>query len=166
MESKRTRIIGRVKARFEGIKKAQGFKTDLGLNVFVWRTGTFSEEELEGMPDGALVIRDIDEIKTVEGDQTKVNKLSTEKFMRELHIQCEIVTSGTDAAEKFRKAVADIETAIRKDVRWKDAEGKPLAIGTRPRIDRSVVEQQSRKVGGDIYEFFIHYVTGAFNAYE
>lgn len=169
-ETKRERIFGRVVNRLHQIRadlEPEVYNTRVGLNVFEWRTGKVSEEELETF-DGemALVVRDLDETKATDGDHTKVNTLSTQKVTRDLHMQIEIFTAGTDAPQKIRKIIADIESAIRKDIRWRDAENKPLAIGTRPRIDRSIVEQESRKIAGVVYEFFIHYATQAFNPYE
>jgi phage-related protein len=163
---KRAKIVARVIVRFGQIQKANGYLTDAGSNVDYWRTGTYSEEEMSDKSDGAICVRDIDEAKTVEGDATKVNKLSTEKFMRHLHIQVELARGGTQSPSDIHNVIADIETAIRKDVRWKDEDGKFLAVGTRPRLDRSVVEQNTLKISGTIYEFFIQYITDAFNPYQ
>lgn len=169
-QTKRERIVGRVVNRLHQIRmdlEPEVYNTSVGKNVFEWRTGIFSPEELEAFEgEMALVVRDLDETKATDGDHTKVNTLSTQKVTRDLHMQIEIVVAGTDAPQKARKIIADIESAIRKDIRWRDAESKPLAIGTRPRIDRSIVEQESRKIGGVVYEFFIHYATQAFNSYE
>jgi hypothetical protein len=165
-ETKREKIVRVLLARLRTILTANDYNTQVGQNVFYWRTGTFSEEEIAGMTGNcALVVRDIDETKATDGDHTKVNKVSTDHFSRDLHIQIEIVQLGTNSPTTVHKLIADIESAIRKDIRWRDTDGGALAIGTRPRIDRSVVEQESKKVSGVIYEFFIHYVTGAFNAY-
>lgn len=166
-ESKREKIVRRLIARLQTILIAGDYNTNVGQNVFYWRTGTFSEEELAGMSGNcALIVRDIDETKATDGEVTKVNRNSHEHFARDLHIQIEIVQLGTASPTTIHKIIADIEYAIRSDIRWKDTDGTALAIGTRPRIDRSVVEQESKKVSGVIYEFFIHYVTSAFNAYQ
>lgn len=167
-ETKREKLVRVQLARLRTILIASGdYNTDIGNQVFYFRTGTFSEEELAAFTGNcALVVRDIDETKAVYGDHTRLNKVSTEPFARDLHMQLEIVQVGTTSPTTVHKVIADIETAIRKDIRWKDVDGKALAIGTRPRIDRSVVEQESKKVAGVIYEYFVHYTTQAFNAYE
>lgn len=169
-QTKRERIIARVQHRLEGIRsdiEPDAYNTQVGRNVFYFRTGMFSEEELEGMEgEAALVFRDIDETKATDGETKKVNRLSTEMFSRDLHMQIEIVQIGKDSPSTIHKIIADIESAIRKDIRWRETTGHALAIGTRPRLDRSVVEQESKKVSGVIYECFITYVTKAFNAYE
>lgn len=171
-DTKRERIVGRVVNRLHQIRadiEINVYNTEIGRpeTVFVWRTGKISPEELAAFPQQmALVVRDLDETKATDGDHTKVNTLSTQKVSRDLHMQIEIVCGGENAPATIRKIIADIETAIRKDIRWRDVDGKPLAIGTRPRIDRSIVEQESLKIGGVVYEFFIHYLTGAFNPYE
>lgn len=167
-DSKRQKIVARVLLRFKDIKTDNDYETNVGNNVDYWRTGPYSEEEMAEKPDGALGVRDIDEIKTVEGDQRRVVKHigGTEKFERDLHIQVEIGKSGSQSPTDIHKIIADIETAIGKDVRWKDADGKALAVGTRPRLDRSIVDQQTLKTSGVIYEFFIRYITDAFNPYQ
>lgn len=167
--SKRTKLMNRVQARFQGIRadlEPTVYNTNVGKHVFYFRTGTISEEELEGFDgDVALIIRDIDEIKFTDGEPNKKVISMHEAFGRDLHVQVELIGSGTNAPLELHKLIADVETAIGKDVRWKDEVGSALAIGTRPRIDRSVVEQESKKIGGVIYEFFIYYKTGAFNPY-
>jgi hypothetical protein len=170
--TKREKIVAQVVARLQSIAASNvtpppvGYQTNIGQNVYYWRTGAISEEELSSFAEtAALVVRDLDETKATDGDHTKVTKLSTEKHARDLHMQVEIVCGGSDAPSRVHKIIADIEMAIKNDVRWK-ADGKPLAIGTRPRIDRSIVEQESRKIGGVVYEFFILYVTDSFNPYQ
>lgn len=169
-ETKRERIVARVINRLHNIRadaEPEKYNTEIGRNVFYWRTGFISEEELQAFEGNmALVVRDLDETKATDGDHTKVNTVNTQKVLRDLHMQIEIVCSGEDAATTRNKIIADIETAIRQDIRWRDASQVALAIGTRPRIDRSIVEQESRKVGGVVYEFFINYATKAFNPYE
>jgi hypothetical protein len=171
-QTKREKIFGRVLNRLHQIRsdvEPDKYNTQVGKHVFDWRTGYFSEEEMTSFEDGAaLVLRDLDETKATNGDH---NLLVTQhggiqKFERVLHMQIEIVGVGESAPTLIRKIIADIETAIGQDTRWRDVNGKALALGTRPRIDRSVVEQESKKVGGVVYEYFIHYTTTAFNPYE
>lgn len=172
-QTKRERIFDRVLNRLHNIRsdnEPDKYNTQVGRYVFPWRTGTVSEEELESFVDhAALVLRDVDETKATNGNHTlPVTNLNggTQKFERELHIQIEVFSGGEESPTLIRKVIADIETAIRQDIRWRDVSGKALALGTRPRIDRSIVEQESKKVGGVIYEFFIHYTTDAFNSYQ
>ena len=167
-DSKRRKIVDRVIARLESILTDNDYETDVGKNVDYWRSGPYSEEEMAEKPEGALGVRDIDELKTIEGDQQKVAKGlgGKEKFQRDLHIQIEIGLAGTSSPTEVHKIIADIETAIGKDVRWKDEDGKALAVGTRPRLDRSLVDQQTLKTTGVIYEFFIRYITDSFNPYQ
>lgn len=172
-ETKRQKIFGRVLNRMHQIRsddEPDKYNTQAGRHVFGWRTGTISEEELASFTDqAALIVRDVDETKAANGDHTLlVTHLrgGNQKFVRELHIQIEIACGGEDADGLARKVIADVEIAVSQDVRWHDVNGKPLAIGTRPRIDRSVVEQESKKIGGVVIEFFIIYATGAFDPYQ
>jgi hypothetical protein len=173
-QTKRQKIFDRVLNRLHNIRsdnEPDKYNTQVGRHVFPWRTGYFSEEELASFEDtAALVVRDVDETKAVNSDHTKpvterAKFVTDQKFERELHMQIEIVQSGETSPSTIRQIIADIETAIRQDIRWRDESGKALALGTRPRIDRSVVEQESKKVSGVIYEFFVHYATDAFNSY-
>ncbi len=164
-KTKREILVELVLARLRTITTTNGFRTNAGGNVDYWRTGSYSEEEMADKTDAALILRDIDELKTVEGDPTKVNKVPTEKFLRHLHMQIEIALTGSQSPSEIHKVIADIEMAIRKDVRWHTG-GKAVAVGTRPRLDRSVVEQNSLKTSGIVYEFFITYITDAFNPYQ
>lgn len=162
--TKRQRIVDAIEARLKLIKTTntydtpagpQNYQTNAGNSVYVWRTGTFADEELA---EGALVLRDLDEAKH---RPEKDHPYQGNRFKRELHIQIELLGVGETAIDFVRQIIGDIEAAIRQDQRW-----NKLALGTRPRIDRAVVEQESRKVGGVLYEFFIDYVTEAFNSYE
>lgn len=173
-ETKREKLFGRVVNRLHQIRadiEPDKYNTQVGSFVFDWRTGTISEEELAAFTDkAALVVRDLDETKSVNGEHTAITVQplhgGKQKFIRELHMQIEIVCGGEASPTLVRKIIADVETAIRQDVRWHDASNKALALGTRPRIDRSVVEQESKKIAGVVYEFFIHYATDAFNSYQ
>lgn len=165
-KSKRERIMDLVIARLRTIKTENGYQTNIGNNVDYWRTGSFSEEEMSDKTDGALGVRDLDEIKSVEGDNRKVARgIGAEMFERDIHVQVEIAKTGSQSPTDVHKIIADIETAIGKDVRWHEG-AKSLAVGTRPRIDRSLVDQQTLKTAGVVYEFFIRYVTHAFNPYR
>src|ERR1051326_9216758 len=171
-ETKREKIFGRVLNRLHQIRsdvEPDKYNTQVGRHVFDWRTGYYSEDEISSFEDGAaLALRDLDETKAVNGNHELMvaQHGGTQKFERVLHMQIEIVGTGESAPTLIRKIIADIETAIGEDTRWRDVSGKALALGTRPRIDRSVVEQESIKVGGVVYEFFIIYTTDAFNPYR
>lgn len=172
-QTKRQKIFDRVLNRMHQIRsdvEPDKYNTQAGRHVFPWRQGTISEEELASFTDTAgLIVRDVDETKATNGDHTlPVTNLrgGEQKFIRELHIQIEVACGTESAADLARKVIADVEVAVSQDARWHDVNGRPLAIGTRPRIDRSVVEHESLKVGGVVIEFFIHYVTGAFNPYQ
>ena len=156
-DSKRQKIVNEMETRFKTIKIAAGYQTDIGNAVYIWYTGTILPSELTTTSSyAALIIRDLDEAKKYhDGDKYRG------KFVRELHMQLEVAAAGETAAVGIRKIVADIEKAISVDTRW-----NKLALGTRPRIDRAIVEQESVKIGGLLYEYFVDYHTEAFNAYQ
>jgi hypothetical protein len=148
--TKRQRIVNEVQTELEGISITNGYQVDI-TTVDIWRSASFAVEELN-----ALILRDLDE--PIDEAPTGRNR-----HKRSLHIQIEIVAAGSTSPEQFRALLGAVEQAIQKGAQ---GEWNKLAIKTRPRISRMVVEQESKKVAGGIYECFIDYITEAFNAYQ
>lgn len=129
--------------------QTKNYLTDVGLHVFVWRATPFLRNELPG-----LIARDLDE------PVVQATPMS-EGVLRQLHLQVEVVLGGDTPIVDLWKAYADIDSAIgegRESV-WADFTG-----ATRPRINRSVVDQDSAKIAGGIIEFYIDYPTLAFQS--
>lgn len=127
------------------------YLTNIGDQVHPWRTSAFQPEELPG-----VVPRDLDE---------PVEPMSegSQRMKRQLHIQIVVAVGGEDAADQLRKIFGDLDIAVGlgRDSYWGN-----LASETVPRISRSVLDQESLKVAGGIYEFYIHYPTLAFNPFN
>jgi len=124
------------------------YLTDFGAKVFPWRAVAFPPGE------NGIVVRDLDE-PVIESESR------SERVLRQLHIQVEIVLAEDDPVTKLWQAYADVEAALgegRESV-WAD-----ITSNTRPRISRSVVEQKSAKVAGGIVECYIDYPTLAFKS--
>lgn len=127
------------------------YLTNVGEQVHPWRTVEFQPDELPGM-----IPRDLDE-------PIEPMKIGSERTTRQLHIQITIAVGGDDAADELRKIFGDLDIAcgLGRDARWGG-----LASETVPRISRSVLDQESFKVAGGIYELYIHYPTLAFNPFN
>lgn len=153
----RQEIVDRIVTQLRRIKQAntytlygetRNYFTDFGDTVYQWRAAPFHPGE------SGLIIRDLDE-PVIESTPR------SERVTRQLHIQVEVVLSGNDPVDDLRKVFADVEAAIgegRESV-WAD-----ITSNTRPRITRTVVEQESAKVAGGILEVFIDYPTQAFKS--
>lgn len=153
----RGEIVKRVEDQLKRIQTAntytlygetKNYFTNLGTNVSRWRSRPFTEGEQ------GLVLRDLDEPKDLASNHAGA-------VTRNLHIQVEIVVSGQNAPDDLLKAFADVEAALgegRESV-WGD-----ITSGTRPKLDRSLVEQESQRLAGGIVEVYIDYPTLAFRS--
>lgn len=101
-----------------------------------------------------MIVRDLDE-------PILEPTVRAQRVTRQLHMQVEIVLSGTNSMDDLRKHYSDVEAAIGegRETVWAD-----ITSETRPRISRSVLEQESLKVAGGIFEFYIDYPTMAFRS--
>jgi hypothetical protein len=154
----RQQIVDRFESKLQGISIAAGYQTNVGANVHEWLAAPLMESNLP-----ALIWRDLDE--PIE-EHTRFSS----RHQRSLHMQVEIVGSGATSPREYRKLLADVEQAIKAGqledgTWWANASGESLALRTRPRMSRLVVEQESLKIAGGFYECFIDYVTLDFDQY-
>lgn len=156
----RQQIFSEVVAKLQTVKTSNSwtaygmtgnYLTNIGDQVHPWRTSAFNPSELPG-----IIPRDLDEPIEPLGQ-------GIERTTRQLHIQVVVAVGGEDAAEQLRKIFGDLDIAFGqgRDERWGG-----LASETVPRISRSVLDQESLKVAGGIYEVYIHYPTLAFNPFN
>jgi hypothetical protein len=152
MDSIRQQIVDALVTRLEGILVNKGYETDLGLNIFEWRTTDFQESELPG-----CVVRDPDEETEVKG-QYHYNKLNIEI---EAKTKNSPVTALTTARES-RKVIADITRAIGTDPTFGG-----LAIMTDPVDNESLdMEQKDRQFGSILMKLNILYRTKMFQPFS
>jgi hypothetical protein len=148
-----TRVLGQLRRMLTSntytlYNETNNYLTNLGSNVSVWRATAFKPGEQ------GVILRDLDELHTLSDKRGQ-------RVLRSLHIQVEIVLSGENSVNDLLKAYADVEAAIgegRESV-WAD-----ITSETRPRLSRSVVEQESARIAGGIYECYIDYPTLAFRS--
>jgi hypothetical protein len=128
------------------------YNSDLGSRVYPWR----SAPETDKTRYPFIVVRDIDEL-------VKEASPGAPRVERQLHMLINIVISGDGAAEDLRdKYYPDVDVAIGQGrlTGWGG-----LAGNTRPRLTRSVFEQESEMLAGGIVEFYIDYPSYAFYPY-
>ena len=123
------------------------FETDIGDSVHPWRAAPFDEDELPG-----LIVRDIDELRELSSPNGTGEK-------RSLHVLCSIATDGDASPEMMRKIFGDIDGVFGtgRSTGWDS-----LSTETRPKLTRTIVDQESLKITGGIYEVYIDYVVPAF----
>jgi hypothetical protein len=125
----RQKIITTLDARLKAILQANGYATDVGKNVYDWRTEGLSEDFLP-----ALIYRDV-------SCETEITGL--EVFTHHLKIQIVIAATGSTSMAEIRKMLADINKAIGVDLSWGD-----LALLTERIGDESISETEEDKFSG------------------
>lgn len=130
--------------------KTLSYETNAGNSVHPWRSANFDPEAGDTLP--ALVPRDLDELRELSDKYGMAEK-------RSIHIQVAIVASGTTSADEMRKIFGDLDGAFGEGraTNWDNT-----AAETRPRLSRTIADQESLKITGGIYEVYIDYATPAF----
>jgi hypothetical protein len=157
-DSVRQRLIDAVKTRFKTISVANGYQTDIGSNVFVWRN--LERDPLNENESQLLNISDWKEI-----NEPKISGRSDHHKTLFLHIEAECVVAVTEADSVGRKIIADIEKCLGVDIKWATTPGditKALAFNTLP-VDTNEgtnlleVEQRDRVIVSVKYQVKIEY---------
>ena len=147
-DSLRQRIVAAVEARFATILIANGYKTDIGANVFIWKPLPFQTSELPGMD-----VRDTD-------DTSEAQTIGEEVHTLPLEVRCAV--TGDASMEDVRKIVADIKQCIGVDVTWGGlAQDTGLVQG-----GQGQVETAEKIVTGAVIKFGVTYTSERFNAYS
>lgn len=156
----RQQIFTKVVAQLQSVRTANtwsayglsgNYLSEIGAQVHPWRTSAFQANELPG-----VIPRDLDE-------PIEPMSQGSERMIRQLHVQVVVAVGGEDAADQLRKIFGDLDIAF--GLGQADGWGG-LSTKTVPRISRSVLDQESQKVAGGIYEVYIHYPTLAFNPFN
>lgn len=145
--SRRQRIVTELAAVLSKITKLYGHRTDLGSNVFEWKTTPYQEVDLP-----CVNIRDGQESVIVSGRQHQYT----------LDLQLEIRVSASTSAEIAREVIADITVAIGQNV---TLDG--LIINITP-ISTELLDfgQMDKKFGSITMVFEILYITDIFKPYN
>ena len=147
-DSKRQQIIDAIQTRLETILLTGGYKTNLGNNIFVWKTDTIQDSELP-----CILWRDKSE--TIE-------RITIGADLHSLQIEAEIITSGADAIDKVREMIADVIQAVGTDLTW-----GTIAEDTLPISNEDIqIEQKEKTIAGAKVSFVVQFVTEPFNPYN
>lgn len=149
-DTKRTKIVKEMLAKFAGIKVADGYSTDIGNNVFRWRIADFDPASMPGMS-----LYDYEE--KIESGKN-LDRAHFRFFKVEIEVK---LAQLADAADEMLLAFADIERVVGANQDWTG-----LATKTVPAGNKITVEQGSKKIAGGIIAFEVYYITEPFNYFE
>lgn len=152
----RQQLVDAVIARMQGITIAQGYQTDLGLDVRDWDVRIqATEDDAADLADDApcLIVADLDS----EPDPRDLDEGAT---LATVTIQLRII--GTkQPASWYRSAIGDVQQAVKSDRTWGE-----LAITTRPGRDGFIIPQEAFSIAGAAVEIQVDYITQTFNPFE
>ena len=141
----RQQIMDAVGTRLRSILVTNGFVTNLGENVHEWRIAPFPINGAAG-----IVFRD-----------TVCNTIQAEGHRQSLQIEVDIVARPGQTAADLRTMIADVYSAIGRDIFWGG-----LAMDTVPESDEIRIEQGEQRIGGASIKFSIVYRTREWDAYQ
>lgn len=150
--SRRQQIVDAVKARFETISIANGYETDIGATVALWRDTINVRPADTDLPLLNILDRSC---------QSSNSSFAIRKQEHRLTIEVELWTASSTVDTTIRKMLADLAKAIGVDRKWGG-----IADNTEPLGDDIGVEQQGRKIAGALYKFVIVYHTNAWDPYN
>jgi hypothetical protein len=146
-DSRRQQIIDQIKTLLATVTIANGFKTNLGANVFEWKGIDFQESEIPGVD-----VRDPSEDVETKGG----------RHFYTLTIEIEAKVSASATTDEAREVLADIQTLM----------GSNQNLGGLAHLVRPVqnelldFEKMNNKFGSVAMRFEIQYATKAFQPYS
>lgn len=142
----RQRVISALDTRLKTITIANGYKTNLGNNIFGWRVIDLQESELPGA-----------EYK--DNEETTVIAVGT--HLHTLPIEITINTQGGTSAEDARKLIADVVKCIGADTTFSGLAQDAFIGGSTMAAD-----QKENKIIEMTVKVIIEYTTNPFDPYE
>ena len=146
-DSRRQQIIDQLKTLLATVTVANGFKTNVGLNVFEWKGIDFQDTEIPGID-----IRDPSEDVDTRGG----------RHFYTLMIEIEAKVSASATTNEAREVLADIQTLM----------GSNQNLGGLVHIVKPVqnelleFEKINKKFGSVLIRFEVEYATKAFQPYS
>lgn len=152
----RQRIVEAIFSRLKTITKANGYKTDIGLNVFRWKLNPWGEREADGKHflDGCNLK---DKACSMQGEVSG-------SMTWALEIEIEIFGDGEGSDSYLRSAEADVISLIGTDVRWGVADLNARTWTKDFRTEMSL-KQDERIVAGMSVSFTVEFRTPFWNPY-
>ena len=149
MMSIREKLVGLVVTRLQTIRVSNGFNTDAGQRVFLWRTVPVGQSDLP-----AIVVRDRRAETSLVGRKQHVHRIT---FEADLYA----------GPGNVRALLADVQKVLSQDLRWSYGDPpEPLALDTQPLDDELDAAQEERRLDGCRYRFVVIVATKPFNPFE
>ena len=154
------RLVNAVKLRFQAIRIANGYNSDLGLRVHLWRDSEavpFQDDELP-----ALNFRD----KSAEVEQ-RLSGIHD----HEITFEVDVITNKFTLDHEARRLLADVIQAIGVDRQWTEPTDDPevtpikLAVDTLPVRWEFGVTATGKALAGCRYVFMVRQRTRSFDPY-
>lgn len=146
MATIRQQIINAINTRFQGITVANGYQTNIGLNVSLW-----TDSPWDRSIDFGVDIRDPDCTGSADVFPAHTFKLTVK-------VMAFTKTGATTAATIRDKVLADINKAIGVDPFWGG-----LAQNTEPPTDSIIIEHKDKIIGGCEITFVVQFRTKAWD---
>lgn len=148
-------LVDLVKQRFQSIRTANGYNTDLGLRVTFWRDLAAVNWQTEELP--AVNLRD----RSAECEQVMIGKQE-----HTITFEADAATKAANLDIEGRKILADIIKAIGVDRLWTDAgTGVQMAQDTLPRSWEMDVKASGTNVAFVRFTFTIRLRMANFDPY-
>jgi hypothetical protein len=139
--TRREQVMAAIVARLETVLASSGFNTDLGRNVFRWRTTALGPNEVPG-----CIVRDVSRRVTYEYSDSG----------RDYEMTVEVIGQaepGERADALLNLVVDDIYKAMLEGDRTLSGVVNDIV----PDSDEKVFDQQERRIGGVLVRFNVRY---------
>jgi hypothetical protein len=165
-DSVRQQLADAIKTRFQTILIANGYQTNIGQNVFLWRN--LERDPLNESETQLLSLSDWKEIT-----EPKISSQGDHHRTLFWHVEAENVVAVTEADAVGRKILADIEKVLGIDIKWMTTPGNlttalafnTLPVDTQDGTSLMEVEQRDRVIVSVKYQFKIEYRTPRWDAF-
>jgi len=155
--SKRQKIVDAVVARMGTIQTANGYSTNIGLNVHEWETN-FQQDELT--TNGATSVCDL---PATAADDSQNGKLDRTIWLMPIQIRHYAEKAATPS--NVRDRMKDVQAAIRTDPQF-IVSNAPLLMQSWPETEGFMIPEDSFEVIGGTLQFVAMFITKKFLATE
>lgn len=147
MAQTRQQIVSAIQSRLQGISVFNGYYTDLGTSIWIWRRNPWDASEVPGASIADL------------SDQQEVSAEDESIAIHRLQVEIRIVAKQSSSSDtNARQIIADVEKAISTDDTWGG-----LAQHTLPLGNEMMVAQDEVTVAGAVIRITVEYLTAKFS---
>lgn len=158
-DSIRQLLWNEIKVRFQSIRTANGYETEVGQKCFAWR-------DLESSPFSADELKEIGPHFMLSDPHCVFEQNVANSQDSKLTIEVYAACFGTPPDDMARKILADIYRCLGQDRQWKQGgSGPKLAIDTRPGEDFIDLTHQNIRLAGVRVNFTVWFRTRSFDPY-